>query len=441
MDKLKVAFICHFSNSEIRNKLPLSNLWLINRVKRIFRKGVLQEHQDFAPWVTSQIKEFEKFEDIELHVISPHSGLRRFTYSFVRNGVNYYFFKPELPFMLSHLIVRLNFKSNKYLLNRFFIKRFINNIKPNIINLIGTENPYYSIASLDIKNIPLFVSVQTVYSNPARQAMTGGHVDKERWNLELKIHNKEIYYGVTGNMHHDLIQNNNPNAIFFKFWFPVEKPEIVYYPHKEYDFVFFAHGVTPKKGVEDAIYALASVKVKYQKVKLNIIGLCNPKYKQFLEDIIGKLGLQSNIYFNEYFPLQSDMHRHIQKSRFALLPVKLDIISSTIIETMHLELPLVTYKTTGTPYLNKDGETVLISDIGDIEALAANMLKLMDNPEYANEIGKRARLFAKMEFDNSKNALRLLKCYRAVINHYHNNTPIPDELLFNTNIPSREINS
>lgn len=431
MEKLKVVFICHFSNSDVRSKIPLSNFWLINRIKNILRKGVIQEHQDFAPWVTNQIKEFEKFEDVELHVISPHSGLKRFTYSYNSNGVNYYFFKPELPFMLSPLLAWLNLKSNKYLLNRFFIKRFIKKIKPNIINLIGTENPYYSIASLDIKNIPLYVSAQTVYSNPLRQALTG-NVDEERWNLELKIHNKEKYYGVSGRMHHDLILNNNPNALIFKFQFPVQKPEKTYYPIKDHDFAFFAHGVTPKKGVEDAIYALALVKEKYQNVKLNIIGLCNPDYKQVLDDIIENLNLQSNISFNQYFPLQSDMHRHIQKSRFALLPVKLDIISSTIVEAMQLGLPLVTYKTTGTPYLNKDGETVLISSIGDIIALATNMLKFMDNPEYANELGKKAKIFAEKEFDNSRNARLLIECYRAVINHYHNNTPIPDELLFNT---------
>ena len=355
--KLKVTFICHFSNPEVRSKLPLSNFWLRNRIKKMLRKGVLNKHQDFAPWVTTLIKEFEKFDDVELYVISPHSGLRRFTYSFISNGVNYYFFKPELPLMLTPLLVKLKLKSNKYLLNRCFIKQFISSIKPDIVNLIGTENPYYSIASLDVKNIPLFVSAQTVYSNPARQTLTG-HVDKERWNLELKIHNKEKYYGVGGRMHYDLILNNNPNAIIFKFKFPVQKPRIVYNQQKEYDFVFFAAGVTPKKGVEDAIEALALVKAKYNGVTLNIVGSCDPEYKQFLDKIIKKLNLQLNVFFNSYFPLQSDMHNHIQKSRFALLPVKLDVISGTIVEAMQLELPLITYKTTGTPYLNKDGEKI-----------------------------------------------------------------------------------
>jgi glycosyltransferase involved in cell wall biosynthesis len=48
----------------------------------------------------------------------------------------------------------------------------------------------------------------------------------------------------------------------------------------------------------------------------------------------------------------------------------LTIPAGTVIEAMLLEIPVITYKTTGTPYLNKDGETVLLCDIGDINQLA-----------------------------------------------------------------------
>ena len=115
------------------------------------------------------------------------------------------------------------------------------------------------------------------------------------------------------------------------------------------------------------------------------------------------------------------------------LPVKLDVIPGTVIEAMLLELPVVTYKTTGTPYLNKNGETVLISEIGDIEHLAANMLKLLDSPELAEQLKKKAKTFVKKEFDNATSAKRLLEDYKAVIAHYHNGTPIPEKLLFDLN--------
>ena len=113
-----------------------------------------------------------------------------------------------------------------------------------------------------------------------------------------------------------------------------------------------------------------------------------------------------------------------------MLPNKLDVISGTVIEAMLLELPLVTNKTSGSPYLNKDGETVLLAEIGDIDTLANHMLKLLNDQEYARDLAVKAKAFVETEFDNTKSAQRLLSCLRAVVDHYHHNTPVPKELLF-----------
>lgn len=432
MNKTKIVWLCHFSNSTVRSKLKLSNLGIENFLRRILGKNKKSISSDFAPWITNLIKEFEKFKDCELHIISPHRGLKRFTQEFSINGIHYHFFKPELPFMLSKIVDKLYSGKKHYKLNRFLIKRFIKKIKPDIVNLIGTENPYYSIATLDIKNIPVYVSAQTVYTNPSRMELTG-NVQQDKWDLELQIHKKERYFGCTGRMHRDLVLKNNPQAITFKMFFPIQYPHKVRDVPKEYDFVFFAAGVTKKKGIEDAIDALAKVKAHYPNVKLNVVGKCEETYKDFLNTKIARLNLQENISFNSYFPVHSDMHQHIKKSRFALLPVKLDVISGTIVEAMLLELPLITYKTTGTPFLNKDGQTVLFGDIDDIDTLAKNMLTFLNNPAFADELAVKAKAFVEKEFNNTTNAKRLVENYRAVINHYHNNTPIPQELLFNPN--------
>ena len=76
---------------------------------------------------------------------------------------------------------------------------------------------------------------------------------------------------------------------------------------------------------------------------------------------------------------------------------------------------------------------MLISEIGDIEHLAANMLKLLDSPELAEQLKKKAKTFVEKEFDNATSAKRLLEDYKAVIAHYHNGTPIPEKLLFDLN--------
>lgn len=432
MKKIKVAWICHFSNQQIRRKLPLSKRYFSNFLRRLLGKPAIS-YGDFAPWVTHLIKEFEKFDNVELHVIAPHYGLARSTFEFEMNGVFYHFFKPGGASILSRISTKFQKQNNpKYKSNRKLVKQFIKAIQPDIVNLIGSENPYYSITTLDIEKIPVYVSAQTVYTNPDRLKYSGA-VDKHRWDVELKIHQKEMYYGCGGRMHRDLILNNNPKAVIFKSFFPIQKPKSIEKElTKAFDFVFFAAQVSNKKGIEDALEALSLVKKQYKNVTLNVVGKCPPEYKTHLLDIMEKTGIMDSVSFNDYFPLITDMHQQIKKARFALLPLKLDVISSALIEAIFLGLPVVSYKTSGTPYLNKDGETVLLADIGDTEKLAENMMKVLNSPALAEQLKRDAKVFVEKEFDNTVSAKRLVSNYKAVIDHYHNNTPIPEEQLFNT---------
>jgi len=147
--------------------------------------------------------------------------------------------------------------------------------------------------------------------------------------------------------------------------------------------------------------------------------------------MIEELKLKENIEFDDYFPKQSDMHKHIQQAKYAVLPVKLDVISGTIIEAMILGFPVITYKTTGTPYLNKYGEAVLISDIDDVNSLANNMLRIMKEPELVQKMLNNSKIFIEREYDNKANMDKLVNIYKAVYKHYYENEPIPKELIFN----------
>jgi glycosyltransferase involved in cell wall biosynthesis len=428
--KLKLVWICHFSNQEIRSRLPLANYYLKNFFKKTLGDKSQTVHADFAPWVTNLINSFEKFESVELHVISPHYGLKKKLVEFSLRGVHYHIFKPDMPFLhVDWPAIFRNYAAPNFYFNRQLVKKLIGKITPDVVNLIGTENPYYSITALDLEGVPVMAMAQTVYSNPDRMRLSGS-LDKFRWDTEIQLYQKIQYYGCTGRMHNDLIKKNNPNAIIFKTFFPIQQPAKVEDVPKEADFVFFAAGVTPKKGIEDALEALALVKKSHEKVSMYVVGTCAPNYKNFLLQKIERLGISKNIFFKDYFPVHADMHQFIVKAKIAVLPNKLDIISGTVIEAMLLGLPLVTSKTTGTPYLNKNGDTVLISEIGDIESLSKHMIKLLNDPEFANDLSVRAKAFVVREFDNRKSAEQLLATLRAISKHYHQKMPIPKELLF-----------
>jgi glycosyltransferase involved in cell wall biosynthesis len=431
MDKIKIVWICHFSNSEVRKRLPLSTFWFINFLKRITGKGARFTHKDFAPWITQLLSEFEKTNEVELHIISPHRGLNRFMYSFNLNDIHYHFFKPELPLHFDRIAQKIfNRKNTTFRLNRYFVKNFIKKIKPDVVNLFGAENPYYSITALDIKEVPVYVLLQTVLATPFMKTHNF-NVDTYRLEIEEKILKSANYFGTAGKLYHDCVMDKNLGANVLEFWFPTQIPPLLPDQLKEFDFCFFASGVSQLKGIEDAIDALSIVAQSNSKAKMNIIGSCNSAYKTYLQNKITSLGLEGNIEFSNHFPVHADMFKQVKKSKMAVLPNKLDVISSTIREAMFLEVPVVTTITTGTPFLNKGSQTVLLSEIGDIKTLAHNMIELLNNPELSDFLVKNAKKLAEEIFDNNAIAHKLIEDNKAIINHFNNGVPIPEALLFN----------
>ena len=269
-----------------------------------------------------------------------------------------------------------------------------------------------------------------MYTNPLWKKFSG-EVDQFRWDLELKLHQKIKYFCCSGLMHRDLVLHNNPNAIVFYYTFPKKHLEKINNVIKKYDFVFFAANVTKVKGIEDTIQALALVKKEYPEVTLNIVGSCDIRYKKYLENMIEELELKENIKFNDYFPQHSDMLKHIQQAKYAILPIKLDVISGTVIEAMQIDLPVITYKTSGTPTLNRYGEAVLISDIDDVNSLANNMLRVIKEPGLVQKMLNNSKIFIEGEYNNAAIINRLVNIYNTVYKHYYENEPIPKELLFN----------
>ncbi len=428
-DKLKIVFICHFSTSAVREKMPLDDRKLYIFVRKML--GMPQKsssYGDIAPWVTNMVDNLKTREDIELHVISAHTGLKRMKVSFELDNVHYYFVKADYTTLMKRLIKNdaLWRKLNPM---RFVVKRIVDKISPDIVNLIGAENAYISGTILDIQHIPIFVMCQTIYNNPDRSKY--GIVDSKNATTEKLIVEKESYFAVQGKMHNDLLLKMKPNNIFIFQWSPsTPYPQVKNIVKKKYDFVNFAATLSYTKGFHDSIQALAIVKEKYPDVRLNLVGGGSTEIKEELEKLIESSGLVQNVEFTPFFEKQEDMLQHIQNARFAVLPCKMDNISGTMLQAMYYGLPLVVYKTSGTPSLNKYGESVLVVEHNNIELLAENMLILMDNPEKAESLRQNAEEYMRKTNDDKKETDKLIANYKAIISHYNGQIPIPEHFLY-----------
>lgn len=431
INKIRVAMVCHFSNAEVRSHLPLDD----NRKFYAFARKVLgmptkgKGYGDIAPWDTSSINYFKDRDDIDLHVISAHSGLKKRVVSYEDQGVHYNFVKCDVANMLKRIIpnAKLWQKMNPMVKD---VHRLMGQIKPDIVLLMGLENAYYSGTVLGLKGYPVYGLCQTIYNNPERAVY--GEVDSKNAATEMRILKEHRYFGVYSKKHYDLLRGLAPNVSIFKFGFPSKG--VLLEPtacEKKYDFVNFALGMSAKKGFTDAIEAIAIVKKTHPNVKLNLVGGSSVEQKAELANMAEKLGVKDNVIFTPFFEKQTDLFRHIQHSRFALLPCKMDNVSGTMTQSMQLGLPIVVYKTTGTPGFNREKECALIAENSNVEDLAAKMLDLMEHHEKAEILAKNAREFQEKRAEyNRGNGDRLVANIRAVIDNYRNGTPIPQEQLF-----------
>ncbi len=431
MDKLKVCMVCHFSNAEVRRHLPLDDrrfYCLVRKLLRMPTKG--KGYGDIASWDVDIIDEIKKHPEIELHVISAHSGLKKSIVSYMEGGVHYNFVNCDRATLLKRLIKdddlwrRLNPMVKQ-------VHRLVNEIKPDLVLMVGLENAYISSTVLGIKDVPVLGLCQTIYNNPERSKH--GIVDSKNASTEKSIFKEHRYFGVYCKMHYDLLRQIAPNATIFKYGFPSKGVLLEPIPtEKEYDFVNFALGMSSNKGFPDAIEASAIVKEKYPHLKVNLVGGGEVEYKEQLATLAERLGVKENIIFTPFFEKHCDLLLHIQKSRFALLPCKMDYIAGTMTQAMQLGLPIVVYKTTGTPSFNREKQCALIAEKENVEQLAQHMMALMDSPELAESLKANAREFQeKKATDARQNGERLYATFKAVIEHYKEGKEIPQELLFN----------
>lgn len=431
-EKLKIVWICEFSNESIRNKLYFriySPLFILKKLKGhiIFR--------DLSQWITNGIQEFKRFENIELHVISPHPYILAKIQSFNDNNITYHFFRSEDDSFVTRLKrkffaspINADYPKNAYLINKI-----ITEINPDIIHLIGAEIPYFSSSVLSLKKQkPLFVSLQTLMSDP--EFFTNYPIDKVsydiRSNIEKKVIRNADYIGTSIiKFAKEIRQNIKKNAIFISCKLAVAEPIHDEKCNKQYDFVYFSKEI--EKAVDWVIESFTIAHESNPQMTLLIVGGYSKEYKEELDEQLLKKGLMNNITFTGTLPTHDDVINKIKEAKFAILPLKIDLISGTIREAMSCGLPVITTRTEGTPDLNTKRECILISEPNDFQDMANKMICLMNDSHYADILRNNSFKTINERYNNTLAMQGWVDAYKAIIKHYHHNTPIPTHLLLN----------
>lgn len=430
---IKVVWLCHFSNEFVHSKLNLQ-LDVINKIaSRLKHKPVNTQVADFAVWITNGIQEMVMYEEVELHVVSPYPYLSSNIQEFEDGGIHYHFFKNELDCGIKKIICKVfRIVNNKYVNNRRLISGIIKSIKPDIVHLIGAENPHYSLAILDVpKEIITIAQLQTLMNDPdfINSYPITKRAYKYRSGIEKRIIQNVDYIGTKEQKYRNIVKEQiNPNAHFVSTILAIAEPVVSVSTNKIFDFVYYASNIN--KAADLAIEAFGIAYQDMPNITLDIIGAYDDGYKQQLDIIIQKYGMVNAVTFEGKLLTHDDVLNQIRKSRFALLPLRIDLVSGTIREAMSNGLPVLTTDTgeLGTRCLNKDRQSVLISPIGSHKALAMNMVRLLNDDKLANTLRQNAYQTRNEAESNKMIIKKYVDVYSVCLAHHRSGIPLPIEI-------------
>lgn len=397
MNKIKLVWICHFSNEEVKSILkPWRNIL------------------EFAPWMPMAIETMENNQKYELTVVAPYAyitGIKRFKL----RGVNYVFFNANMPF------VGINWPRwfpwdymTDFYTNKKKMKRIIDDIHPDIIHLFGAENHDYSPLVLPLLGkYPIVLTVQGFLSHTTQKF---GYIERKVATFEKQIiRSIPIIFFEQKKQKEDILEIN-PNAIMH--WHTYGSYEIdtsnLGSFEKEYDIAFWGR-INRDKGIVDLLQAIKIIKEKYNKIiKTCIIG--KPSNDEFYQ-IAEELGIADQLIWAGFLPTRNDVFKLALKAKICVLPTYHDVMPGTIMESMFLGIPVVSYATDSIPEINEDYEAICLVERGNVEKLAESIVTIIKDKEKTEYYSVRGKKRAYEMFAPSKEELvnRLDVAYQEAI--------------------------
>lgn len=396
MGKLKVVWLCHFSDAEIQSYL------------KPFKKV-----NEYAPWISRMLHILENDSRFELYVIAPHEYIRGI-HKFDIRGIHYIFYNAHMPIIGRHWPVFFKWDYiTDFFTNKLITKYLMSEINPDIIDLKGAENPYYSSSILQfIRKYPTILTIQGFISHSTQ--LQSNLVAKKVYYEKMIIKSMSNAFFRTKKMGNDL-KTLNPSINLYWSLFPYAKITSPAIKKKlEYDIVFFA-SVTKDKGIGDLLEAVALIKKSNQNISLCVIGKGEIENYQQVAD---NLRISDNVYWAGFLPTQEDVFSLVLKAKISVLPTYHDIMPGGIVEAMMLGLPVVTYDVDSNSEINENDEVISLVKKGDIEELVRAIVELLDNSDLRVERGAKGKKRAKEMFviNNETFKTSLLDAYRSVIN-------------------------
>ena len=132
-----------------------------------------------------------------------------------------------------------------------------------------------------------------------------------------------------------------------------------------------------------------------QKIPAKLMMVGDGPEKEKAERLCHELGIQDKVIF---FGNSNEIDRILSYSDLFLLPSETESFGLAALEAMALSVPVISSNSGGLPEVNFDGISGYLSDVGDVDDMAANAIKILQNNETLDNFKSNALTTAK-KFD------------------------------------------
>jgi colanic acid/amylovoran biosynthesis glycosyltransferase len=167
------------------------------------------------------------------------------------------------------------------------------------------------------------------------------------------------------------------------------------------------------KGHQHVVRAYARVHKIMPQARLLIIG--EGAYRPTLQQIVARLGLAGSVEFLGHLS-QPELFHQISKSSLFVLASEseADNLPNSVKEAMSIGIPVITTPTTGIGELLQDGISGCIVPMGDVEAIADAMIRILSDEGLARSLARQAIAHVEERFDVRKTTELRKKLFEAL---------------------------
>ncbi|WP_286856323.1 glycosyltransferase family 4 protein [Proteiniphilum sp. UBA5431] len=428
-------------------------LWITHDLFEVFLPFVKGKPTKGGSWIAPLFYSIQKKTNITLGSVTPVIGGKQ--QKQIIDDVTYY-------------SVGIDKNENKTKMNKRLVNSYmsaIDDFKPDIVHVHGTENNFGLLRKYIDANIAVVCSIQGIITpclDYLKQSVSSINIGKYRsiknrmgrGGVNSSIRKWEKYSDIEKDIfklnHYFIGRTTWDKACLMEF---NEKAEFFhgeellrsqFYSSSwsidqcERYRIFVSSAAYPLKGFHVLLHALAILKKRYPHVKvvapLSSIDQMSSRVKDFMmaEDYdnyikseIKKLKLEDNVIFQKKLSA-GEMAIQYCKAHVFVLPSFIENSPNSLGESMMIGTPSVVAPVGGVISIVSDNESSLLFPCGDHASLALQIGRIFDDDNLAVKISNNAREIARRRHDVQKVTDQYLSIYSEIIKlHYESSTNTP----------------